>query len=232
MSHASQPFREAFETERNSISTSNAKASDDTTEPFGDPAEEDAEDRDVLPSADPTQPGDLPLPPALLAAFQQSLSDYGIELRFFSGSWQSFDLAAASTTGKYDTVITSETIYRTDSLGALLDLMWRACTGREDVEQPLEQLTDEKLNIGIKDQKSPSSYLCLVAAKKVYFGVGGGVAEFIQAVETGLPTTRARPKGRAETIWRLDEGVKRSVMRVEWQRAKMRRRLIIGIVAE
>lgn len=211
MSLASQPFREASETERNSTSTSKVKASNDTIVPFGDPAEEDAEDRDVLPSADPTQSGDLPLPPALLSAFQQSLSEYGIELRFFSGSWQSFDLAAASTTGKYDTVITSETIYRTDSLGALLDLMWRACTGKEEIEQPLEQLTDEKLN-------SPSSYLCLVAAKQVYFGVGGGVAEFIQAVETGLPTTRARPKGRVETIWRLDEGVKRSVMRVEWQR--------------
>lgn len=175
--------------------------------------EDDAE-ADIFPPAESSQPGELPISPALISAFQRSLNDYGVELRFFSGSWESFNIRAAG--GKYDVVLTSETIYQMDSLPSLLDLLWRACT---EEDEPLEKLAEAKLTIGADtdvENKSCADYLCIVAAKLVYFGVGGGVREFVDAVESGIPTDHARPKGRVETIWKMEEGVKRNVMRVHW----------------
>ena len=47
-----------------------------------------------------------------------------------------------------------------------------------------------------------------MAAKVVYFGVGGGVSEFVSAVEG---------EGRSvETVWEKKEGVGRVIMRVKW----------------
>ncbi len=221
MSPASQAFRTTFESDRNAKNkpASGDEIPRDPTNVSTGLADEDIEDEDMLPPADVTQPGDLPLPPSMLSAFRQSLVDYGIELRFFSGPWQTFDLDATSTSNgsrNYDMVLTSETIYCTDSLAALLDLMWTACTGDDEAEKSLEKVT-EKLSIDDNILRPRNGYLCLVAAKQVYFGVGGGIAEFVQAVETGLPTTKKRHKGRVETAWKLDEGVKRTVMKVEWE---------------
>ena len=57
---------------------------------------------------------------------------------------------------------------------------------------------------------------CLVAAKLVYFGVGGGVSEFTRAIESGVPTDSGRQKGEVQMIWRKEEGVKRVIMTVHW----------------
>ena len=179
-----------------------------------DAATEPDTDTDPLPPADPSEPGELAFTPALLTAFASSLAQYGLELRFFSGSWDSFDLRVAG--GAYDIVLTSETIYRPDSLPALLDLMWAAGTAGEE---PLEDVAKAKL--AISENGEPKSIaqdsLCIVAAKLVYFGVGGGVMEFIQAVEAGAPSARGRRKGKVETVWKLEEGVKRNVMKVLWK---------------
>ncbi|GBE89149.1 Histidine protein methyltransferase 1 [Sparassis crispa] len=178
-------------------------------------------DQDPHPPADPTQLGELPLTPALTGAFRASLQEHKISLRFFSGSWGTFDLQAAG--GSYDIILTSETIYRTDSLPSLVDLMWRACGGagptvdKADVQheesadaRPLEDLVSAQLSI------SPSAqYHCLVAAKLVYFGVGGGVSEFVHAVEDAPLSTR-RERGAVQTVWERKQGVSRRVMRVVW----------------
>ncbi|KAH9023926.1 hypothetical protein EDB84DRAFT_1564570 [Lactarius hengduanensis] len=50
--------------------------------------------------------------------------------------------------------------------------------------------------------------LCLVAAKVLYFGVGGGVREFVRVVED--------EGGTVHTVWEHREGVGRRIMRVEW----------------
>lgn len=222
MSPASLAFRTTFETEKHSKNkpAPGDEVPRDPSDISAGLADEDVEDEDILPPVDTTQPGDLPLPPSMLSAFQQSLVDYGIELRFFSGAWQTFDLDATRASNgsrSYDMVLTSETIYRTDSLGALLDLMWNVCTGEDGAEKSLEKVAEEKLNIDDVSPRPRNGCLCLVAAKQVYFGVGGGIAEFVRAVETALPTNKKRHKGRVETVWKLDEGVKRSVMKVEWQ---------------
>ncbi|CAL1708632.1 unnamed protein product [Somion occarium] len=175
------------------------------------PTKNDESDEDQLPLSDPSQPGELEVSKEFVSAFRKSLTDYGIELRFFAGSWQTFDLS--KTGGKYDVVLTSETIYRTDSLPSLIELMRNACIGLpssdKDEDESLARLSEARLSI------SPSgghtSYLCLVAAKLVYFGVGGGVTGFIRAVEGDEVN-----KGSVETIWERKEGVKRCVMKVSW----------------
>jgi len=137
----------------------------------------------------PLDASELDITPELKAAFISSLKDYGIHLRFFSGSWESFDLHAAG--GKYDMIITSETVYRTDSL------------------QPLVHLMQTTL---LQDEKTPATRSslprCLVAAKMVYFGVGGGISEFVEAVSNS--------GGKVESVWETRVGVSRRIMKVDW----------------
>ena len=187
-------------------------------------ANDDDDDRAPLPPTDPSQPGELSLTPRLKAAFLESLKIYGIHLKVFSGSWATFDVERAG--GPYDILLTSETIYRTASLHALVDLMRRAsivamerngsvCTRIEEATSRLSLRDAQRLE-GLAE----APYLCLVAAKLVYFGVGGGVNEFIQAVESEPADSDAmggeRSRGRVQTIWETSKGVKRSIMRVLW----------------
>ena len=164
-----------------------------------------------FPPADPSQPGELPLTAGLIAAFKQSLSSRRINVRFFHGAWDSFVVASP-----YDIVLTSETIYRPASLGSLVDLMRRATAGRSDVEEGGGSLVDTAAQLSISGDSlktlASAPYLCLVAAKLVYFGVGGGVNEFVSEVEG-----RSTRRGRVQTIWEQNRGVKRSVLRVVWE---------------
>ncbi|KII91284.1 hypothetical protein PLICRDRAFT_105373 [Plicaturopsis crispa FD-325 SS-3] len=137
-----------------------------------------------LAEADPTQPSELQITPALTSAFVASLSAHRINIRLFSGAWDTFDLAV--TGGPYDLVLTSETIYSSHALPALVTLLKAACNG---------------------------SSLCLVAAKILYFGVGGGVSDFLRAVEDPRHLGTA---GSVETVWEQQAGVARRVMRVRW----------------
>lgn len=125
---------------------------------------------------------ELNITPQLLSIFKESLQAYGINIRVFSGSWDKFDLGVSG--GAYDMVLTSETIYCLDSLPSLVRLMRSACV--------------------------PERHLCLVAAKVVYFGVGGGITEFIRCVEeTGQ-------QARVDTVLEKMAGVSTRVMSVQW----------------
>jgi protein-histidine N-methyltransferase len=122
--------------------------------------------------------------PELLASFEELLENENIELEFFEGDWSSMRLPQEH---KYDIVLTSETVYSLSSLPALLDLLESACRPGDES-------------------------LCLVACKRIYFGVGGGELEFRTRVERAL-------RGRVETVWGQDgqsQGVGRRVMKVEW----------------
>ena len=107
---------------------------------------------------------ELDITPELLETFQQDLANRGITVDFISGAWSPafVDLSFPSgTDGKYNhtLILASETVYSPSSLGAfsetLLALMRRSAAAQ-----------------GGKAR-------ALVAAKKVYFGVGGGVDEFL-----------------------------------------------------
>lgn len=130
---------------------------------------------------------ELHITPQLLHAFKTSLHDHGLRLRFFSGSWDTFDLRR--TGGPYHLVLTSETIYHPNSLPGLVRVMRDACS-------------------------EGHGYLCLVAGKTVYFGVGGGIAEFVRCV--GSVADERGNGGQVETIWETSTGVSRKVMRVRW----------------
>lgn len=110
---------------------------------------------------------ELEITPELLENFQQDLTRRGITIDFISGAWSPafVDLALSSTgesTGKGSNrtlILASETIYSPSSLGAfsetLLALLRRSAAAET------------------------SKSRALLAAKKVYFGVGGGVDEFL-----------------------------------------------------
>ncbi|KZT08004.1 uncharacterized protein LAESUDRAFT_650367 [Laetiporus sulphureus 93-53] len=185
---------------------------------------------DAFPPADPSSLGMLPITPALIAAFRGSLHAYRVRLRFSSGSWEALaDHAKGDAELAYDITLTSETVYRPESLPALVRTLKGACLGwgvRGRSEGGLVKAVLDKLHddLGEQDGKEGTARqdlppLCLVAAKRVYFGVGGGVAEFIRAVESSSVTEGedgCKTKGKVDTIWEQVEGVKRVVMRVTW----------------
>ncbi|KAF8962313.1 hypothetical protein BDZ97DRAFT_1662958 [Flammula alnicola] len=173
-----------------------------------DPYRYTTNDSEIAPTIDPSTPGELPITPELKAAFLSSLQSLNITLRFFSGSWNTFDPIHTIGPAGYNTLLTSETIYRTDSLDPLLNLMQAACTGKPAA-------TLEHLVSSLKVVEEPDSaegprpdYMCLVAAKVLYFGVGGGVSDFLKAVESR--------KGRVDTVLERKAGVGRKVMHVRW----------------
>ncbi|KAH9179042.1 hypothetical protein EDB89DRAFT_2063142 [Lactarius sanguifluus] len=127
--------------------------------------------------------GGLTVTPALLAAFKTSLDAHRVCLRFFSGGWTSLRAHWGASPPPYDIVLASETIYRTEALRPFLGVLRAAIAGS-----------------GVT--------LCLVAAKVLYFGVGGGVREFVRVVED--------EGGTVHTVWEHREGVGRRIMRVEW----------------
>lgn len=153
---------------------------------------------------DITAPGELAITPGLKSAFLSSLLALNMTIRFFSGSWNTFDPACTIGSDCYNIILTSETIYQMDSLESLVDLMQAACTGE----------TKESLSMSVEevDSEAPCPYHCLVAAKVLYFGVGGGVSEFLKSVE--------RRKGRAKTVQERKVDVGRRIMRVEWYRTQ------------
>lgn len=83
--------------------------------------------------------------------------------------------------------------------------MQSACTGKP--VSTLETLVSS-LKLDESVAKEGRSYLCLVAAKILYFGVGGGVSDFLQAI--------SGHQGRVETVLERKTGVGRKIMRVYW----------------
>jgi len=164
------------------------------------------------PPADPSTPANLPISLSLKSAFRASLTEYYVHLRFFSGSWEGYD--PRLTGGPYNLVLTSETIYKSDGLRPLIDLMQAACRCIPNPDgDRLAELVDQKLSLSSDYpmlSNEPHQYLCLVAAKIIYFGVGGGVSEFVRTVE-GSPW-----KGKVETALEKIVGVGRSILRVRW----------------
>ncbi|KAJ7879478.1 hypothetical protein B0H14DRAFT_2708748 [Mycena olivaceomarginata] len=132
------------------------------------------------PPGDPTIPGELTITPALKSAFTASIAKLGISLAFFSGPWEGLT-----------TYLRSSTIYRSEALPALIQLLHQACADAQ------------------------SRPLCLVAAKVLYFGVGGGVSEFVRALRSKDMVDKGS-SGTAESVWERKVGVGRKIMRIDW----------------
>lgn len=107
-------------------------------------------------TSDEEDHGDLYLTPTVLEAFKAQLKATGLTLTLLSGSWLPIDslLSLIPSTPELNTLIlASETIYSPASLVAFTEAMVALLTR-------------------VKSGKA------LVAAKRVYFGVGGSVDEF------------------------------------------------------
>ena len=104
-----------------------------------------------LPTTEQTN-GDLELTPELIARFQSDMQRAGLTLNFVSGPWSS-ELAEMIPTSAPDmglVVLAAETIYSPESTEAFVDL----------------------LIILLKRVKMAKA---MIAAKRMYFGVGGSV---------------------------------------------------------
>ncbi|KAI9322158.1 hypothetical protein BX666DRAFT_2022669 [Dichotomocladium elegans] len=91
---------------------------------------------------------------------------------------------------KYDIILTSETVYSEDALPALV----RAIQ---------------------KTLKKPDG-VCYVAAKTVYFGVGGGVLPFCNLLQETQDEDKDKLVG--EKVFESDSTVKREILKVTWVR--------------
>ncbi|KAL7268577.1 hypothetical protein RUND412_008800, partial [Rhizina undulata] len=104
---------------------------------------------------DPQEPwepqGDIHVSPALVAKFLQDLSAREITLEFVSGAWGA-EMSVLLGAG-YGLVLGSETIYSPRTTPAFAEVLIKALGERGEGRG-------------------------LVAAKRIYFGVGGGVKEF------------------------------------------------------
>jgi protein-histidine N-methyltransferase len=153
-------------------------------------------------------PGGLTVTRALLDAFTASLDAHKVRLRFFAGGWSTLRECLFAHRGTapplppYDIVLASETIYRTDSLGAFLGALRSAASAPSATTTSAPAPCDRKVEVVVHPP------LCLVAAKVLYFGVGGGVQAFVSAIEV--------EHGTVHTVWEHREGVGRTIMRIEW----------------
>ena len=118
-------------------------------------------------------------------AFLQSIKERNISLQFVAGSWDAVLNTKDLLEHPYDVVLTSETIYRTASLPSLISLLRRTC-GLDGGGIPGE----DDLAAQTKKLSLKSDGLCLVAAKILYFGVGGGIIDFENMVH-GWMSARA-----------------------------------------
>lgn len=142
----------------------------------------------------PEPAGDLEITPDLLSRFVKDLSDKDIHISGISGTWnEAFtDLLAPfedpQRRSRIETIfLASETIYSPNSIHAFTEVLLKALKSAEE---------------------TGGSGRALVAAKKIYFGVGGGVDEFLKVLkELG---------GKGVTAWESKEGgVSRVIVEVQ-----------------
>lgn len=139
--------------------------------------------------------GELELSPEVLQAFQTHLFEQKITLSFLSGAWSSefvlllYEATSAasdtSTSSPVTLVLGAETIYSPLALQAFAETVFAV-------------LSRERTDLGADAE-------ALVAAKKLYFGVGGSLDDFIH---------NAQARGGHVTQLREEtEGVRRGVVR-------------------
>ncbi|KAL7930922.1 hypothetical protein V8C35DRAFT_130863 [Trichoderma chlorosporum] len=135
--------------------------------------------------------GELELSPSIVQAFEHFLSSSGIHLSFISGAWSPefisclYDLPAFSS-----------------GVPAPITLM----VGAETIYSPfaLQAFTQTVFTILERESGSGATAAAYVAAKRLYFGVGGSLDDFIEA---------ARSKGATVSELREEcDGVRRGVV--------------------
>ncbi|MCJ1229187.1 hypothetical protein MMC12_005852 [Toensbergia leucococca] len=135
--------------------------------------------------------GDLPLPASLLSTFAHDLASQNIRIAAIAGAWSPafVDLIPAPDVTE-TLVLASETIYEPRTLKSFTSTLLAVLAASQSRSVPF------------------SRSRALIAAKKMYFGVGGGVDQFLEVLrEMG---------GRGKVVWEEDgEGIGRCILEVE-----------------
>ncbi|QVM06397.1 hypothetical protein D8B26_001110 [Coccidioides posadasii str. Silveira] len=147
---------------------------------------------------------ELQIDSALLDSFRHDLSARGISLSFISGGWSPrfVDLIAPESNAKslnntHQTfILASETIYSPTYLRPFAETLTGLLRRRT---RPVPGAAQNKARTR-----------ALVAAKKVYFGVGGGVDEFLET----LKEIGGEDMHTQEVTMVLDQGVVRVVLEI------------------
>jgi protein-histidine N-methyltransferase len=140
-----------------------------------------------------TPDGELELTPEVLEAFRQSLSSSRITLSFLSGAWspEFVDL-----------------LYRSGVPAGLPDNTKTLLLGSETIYSPfaLESFSSTLLSILQRERRERSSgdARALIAAKRLYFGVGGSLDDFVDKMR-GLGAS-------VTTLFEETQGVHRGVV--------------------
>ncbi|XP_068151342.1 histidine protein methyltransferase 1 homolog [Drosophila tropicalis] len=102
--------------------------------------------------------------------------------KFFAGDWSHFSLLTKDL-NKYDIILTAETIYNIENQQKLIDTF---------------------------SSRLKSDGLVLVAAKSHYFGVGGGLEQFIEVI-------RKNEIFESKNVWHTDENLKRGILELKFK---------------
>lgn len=145
---------------------------------------------------DQGQQGEVELSDEIIDGFLDDLQKHKIDIQFYSGHWEGLTVINAIDIGSLPNIIlTSETIYSTETMPILIDTLEEAYKG---------SLVETKA----RSDSIQMDKLCLVAAKVVYFGVGGGVYAFEQELQRRHASTK--------TVWKSEKGVSRVVLQIDW----------------
>lgn len=104
------------------------------------------------------------------------------ESNFYAGDWSHF-AELTKDLEKYDIILTSETIYNIENQQKLLDTF---------------------------QTRLKSDGKVLIAAKSHYFGVGGGLEQFVDVVKCGKVF-------KSHEVWKADENLKRGIIELKLQ---------------
>ncbi|WLF76610.1 hypothetical protein PVL30_000312 [Lodderomyces elongisporus] len=135
----------------------------------------------------------------LIQAFVKSLSEFGVELIFISGSWGR-EFNEIVELYSVDFIISSETIYSPVTLPIV-------------AESILEIFNKQLLSQNSSSNKRKHC-TAIVAAKSIYFGVGGSVIEFLTYLEKIKSEDKTNIGIDAEEI--NDAQLKRSLITIEY----------------
>lgn len=159
------------------------------------------------PTLFPTGNGELDITPNLLSSFVSDLSARNIHISFISGSWSTDLVSLVNSSGFLSLHSPSSTIQEpaepVDILLLASETIYSPGNIRAFTSTILSLLSSSASNH--KDQHCSA----LVAAKKVYFGVGGGIDEFLHVLEN--------MQGLERCVWDSDgegAGVGRCIIEV------------------
>lgn len=112
----------------------------------------------------------------------EKIEQLSTECSFYAGDWSHFT-ELTKNIEKYDLILTSETIYNINNQHKLLDTL---------------------------KARLKASGIVLVAAKSHYFGVGGGLEQFVDKINT-------EQFFKSTEVWQAAENLKRGIIELKFK---------------